>query len=68
MKKITSTKLTVEMSQPDSEKHVKQNFANVVAEPDEAAVLQLGAIVAGLAPDDNDLVDVLETAVYTHEN
>ena len=66
MKQIESTKLTVQLSQPGTEKLLKQNFANAVSDPDDASVIQLGQIIAGLAPEENDLDSVLETSVYSH--
>lgn len=66
MKTLAKTKLTVQLIQPDKDTFIKQSFANVVNDPDEAAVLQLGATIAGLAPEENTLESVVETVDYNH--
>lgn len=66
MKNLENTKLTVELSQPDDDKTIKQNFNDVISEPDESAVLALGATMASLAPEENELALVTETVEYSH--
>lgn len=66
MKTIDQTKLTVQLSQPDKDTFIKQNFSNVVNDPAEAAVLQLGETIAELAPAENQLDSVVETIFYNH--
>jgi len=66
MKNLEQTKLSVELSQPDDDKTIKQNFSDVVAEPDEAAILSLGEAIASLAPEENELAFVTETVEYSH--
>lgn len=66
MKNLEKTKLSVELSQPDDDKTIKQNFNDVVSEPAEAAVLALGETIASLAPEENELVLVTETVEYSH--
>lgn len=66
MKNLEKTRLTVELSQPGDDKTIKQNFNDVIAEPDEASVLALGETMANLAPEENELAVVTETVEYSH--
>lgn len=66
MKNLEKTKLSVELSQPGDDKNIKQNFNDVIAEPDESAVLALGETIANLAPEENELDLVTETVEYSH--
>lgn len=66
MKNLEKTRLTVELSQPGDDKTIKQNFNDVIAEPDETSVLALGETMANLAPEENELAVVTETVEYSH--
>ncbi|WP_207942096.1 hypothetical protein DOK78_002975 [Enterococcus sp. DIV2402] len=66
MKTHSQTKLTVQFTQEGEDKTLKQNFANVIADPTEAQVLALGDVVASLAPDTVTLDTVIETVEYEY--
>ncbi len=67
MRTQIQTKLTVQLMKEGDDKLIKQNFANVVAAPDEAAILSLGNIIASLAPAETELDSVVETVSYQYK-
>lgn len=66
MKAHNQTKLTVQLAQDGEEKMVKQTFANVIADSDEADILALGDIIAELAPETATLESVIETVEFEY--
>ncbi|MGX7195755.1 DUF1659 domain-containing protein [Enterococcus olivae] len=66
MKAHNQTKLTVQLAQDGEEKMVKQTFANVIADSDEADILALGDIIAELAPETVALESVIETVEFEY--
>lgn len=66
MKAHNQTKLTVQLAQDGEEKLVKQTFANVIADSDEADILALGDIIAELAPETAALESVIETVEFEY--
>jgi hypothetical protein len=64
MKIHMQTKLTVQLV--NEETLVKQTMNNVVKDPSEEAILELGEIIAALAPESTALDSVVETVAYEY--
>ena len=64
MKIHMQTKLTVQLV--NEETLVKQTMNNVVKDPSEEAILELGEIIAALAPESTVFDSVVETVAYEY--
>lgn len=61
MEQLENTNLSVELLEEGQEKTTKQVFNNVKANPDSAKVINLGEILAAIAPEYTVLESILKT-------
>lgn len=61
MKLLEKTQLTVEMQEMGKEKLTTQPFSNIVDNPDEDKIYELGEIITAFAPFNTTLNSVLKT-------